>query len=216
MNVHRSELGYFEWKRAIEAMVNGCVLLSEHSLGFEPLIPGEHFVSVSFDSLDVAVEELLDDEDRLARMRDAVYKFLRDERPLSASIEVLAEAVGEVASQPISISGDRVRQALPRPKPPEMPPPEYERIQQARTELDTIRMATKQLLLEQREIRRALRDLQLTVSGESREEDVAECLGFQGAASPRVSVGSLCTTTLPWSVPRSRVSRPATSPTTSS
>src|SRR6202035_1992695 len=43
MNVHRSELGYLEWQRAIGAMVNGCVLLSEHSLGFEPLIPGEHF-----------------------------------------------------------------------------------------------------------------------------------------------------------------------------
>ena len=188
MNVHRSELGYFEWQRAIEAMINGCVLLSEHSLGFEPLIPGEHFVSVSFDNLDVALEALLDDEDRLEQMRMSAYGFLRHEHPLSASIEVLAEAVSEVASRPIPVSGGRVREALPRPKPHEMPPTEYERIEKGRTELDTLRMATKQLLLDQREMRSALRDLQLVMTGEQHEEDVTECLGVQVSGVPRVSV----------------------------
>jgi Glycosyl transferase family 2/Glycosyl transferases group 1 len=188
MNIHRSELGYFEWQRAIEAMVNGCVLLSEHSLGFEPLIPGEHFVSVSFDSLDVALEALLDDEDRWARMRMSAYEFLRDEHPLSASIEVLAEAVSEVASHPIPTAGRRARQAVPRPKPPQIPLPEYERIEQTRTELDSLRMATKQLLLDQRETRRALRDLQLAVSGERRREDAVERLGVTSDDAPLVSV----------------------------
>lgn len=188
MNVHRNELGYFEWQRAIEAMVNGCVLLSEHSLGFEPLIPGEHFVSVSFDSLDVALEALLEDEDRLAQMRTSAYEFLRDEHPLSASIQVLAETVSEVASHPIPTAGRRVRETVPRPKSPQIPPPEYERIEQSRTELDSLRMATKQLLLDQREMRRTLRDLQLTVSGERRQEDVLERLGLRSDDAPRVSV----------------------------
>jgi len=188
LNVHRNELGYFEWQRAIEAMVNGCVLLSEHSLGFEPLIPGEHFVSVSFDSLEVALQALLDDNDRLGQMRMSAYEFLRDEHPLSASIEVLAEAVSEVASRPIPAAGRRARQAVPRPKPPQIPPPEYERIEQARTELDSLRMATKQLLLDQREMRRTLRDLQLTLSGERRLEDVVERLGLPREDAPRVSV----------------------------
>jgi Glycosyl transferase family 2 len=188
MNVHRSELGYFEWQRAIEAMVNGCVLLSEHSLGFEPLIPGEHFVSVSFNSLDVALEGLLDDADRLARMRTSAYQFLRDEHPLSGSIKVLAEAASEVASLPIAIAGSRFRQPLPRPKPPQIPPTEYERIMQGRTDLDIVRMAANQLLLDQREMRRSLRDLQLAVSGERGEEDVVERLGFPRDVAPRVSV----------------------------
>ena len=188
MNVHRSELGYLEWQRAIGAMVNGCVLLSEHSLGFEPLIPGEHFASVSFDSLDVALEGLMDDEDRLTRMRTSAYEFLRDEHPLSASIQVLAETVSEVASRPVPAAGERVRETLPRPKAPQVPLPEYERIGQGRTELDVLRMATKQLLLDQREMRRALRDLRSAVSGEGSPEDIIERLGSPREGSPRVSV----------------------------
>jgi hypothetical protein len=188
MNVHRSELGYFEWQRAIEAMINGCVLFSEHSLGFDPLVPGEHFVSVSFDSLDVALEGLIDDEDRLSRMRDAAFRLLHDEYPLSASIETLAEAISEVSSRPLPALAEHVREAVPRPKPLQVPMPEYERIAQGKTELDVLRMATKQLLLEQRETRRMLRDLQLAVSGEDVREDVVEELGAQGGDAPRVSV----------------------------
>lgn len=189
MNVHRSELGYFEWQRAIEAMINGCVLLSEHSLGFDPLIPGEHFVSVSFNSLDVALAGLIDDEDRLRAMRASARSFLQDEHPLSKSIEVLADAVGEVVARPATLTTtDRDRPAAPRPKPPQNPLPEYERIAQGRGELDVLRMATKQLLLEQREMRKMLRDLRLTVEGEDLEEDVVEELGPEAECLPRVSV----------------------------
>jgi hypothetical protein len=187
MNVHRSELGYLEWQRAIGAMVNGCVLLSEHSLGFEPLIPGEHFVSASFDSLDVALEALLDDQDRLAQMRISVYEFLRDEHPLSASIEVLAETVDEVASRPWPTLASRSRELVPRPKPPKSPAPEYERIEKQRTELDVLRMAVKQLLLEQREMRKGVRDLQAAASGRPEEEDLLEQLG-PPRSDPRLSV----------------------------
>jgi hypothetical protein len=187
MNVHRSELGYLEWQRAIGAMVNGCVFLSEHSLGFEPLVPGEHFVSVSFDSLDVALEGLLGDEGRLARMRNAAYEFLRDEHPLSASIEVLAETVSEVASRPTPAAAGRERQPVARPKPPQAPSTEYERIAHARGEMDILRMATKQLLLDHRELARTLRDLQMEIRGE-RHEDTTECLGVVGVEAPRVSV----------------------------
>jgi hypothetical protein len=188
MNVHRSELGYFEWQRAIEAISNGCVLLSEHSLGFEPLVAGEHFVSVSYDSLDVALEALLDDEDRLARTRGAAYELMRGEHPLSSSVEVLAETVCELAQLPISASGRRDLQDGPRPKPPQVPPPEYERIARGQTDLDVVRMGMKQLLLEQRETTNALHGVQSAVSSESDVEDVVECLGAQLSTPPRVSV----------------------------
>jgi hypothetical protein len=188
INVHRSELGYFEWQRGVEAMINGCVLLSEHSLGFEPLIPGEHFASVSLDSLGVALDALLEDDERLARMRRAAYDFLREECPLSASIGVLAELVQDVARRLPPADTRRAREILPRPKPPNVPQTEYERIAAQRSELDILRMATKQLLLEQRETRKALRDLQLAVSGEGRVEDAIEHSGPSSDADPRVSV----------------------------
>jgi hypothetical protein len=188
MNVHRSELGYLEWQRAVEAVANGCVLLSEHSLGFEPLVAGEHFASVSFDSLGVALEVLLSDEERLARMRTSAYAFLRDEYPLSSSIQVLSEAVVDVASRPTPAVAGLEREISPRPKPPDVPLTEHERILKGRTDLDIVRMGIKQLLLDQRDTRRALRDLQTTMSGKEPTGDRVEEFGSRRLQPPRVSV----------------------------
>lgn len=186
INVHRSELGYFEWQRAIETLSNGCVLLSEHSLGFEPLVPGEHFASVTYDSLDVALGALLADEELLARTRNAAYEYLRSELPLARTIEVLAEAVTDAARTPAGPSRARARECLPRPKPPVAPPTEFERIAGARSELDVLRMATKQLLLDQREMRKALGNIEVALQGATRTDTVEE-FGPQ-VAKPLVSV----------------------------
>ena len=128
LNIHRGELGYFEWQRAVEAIVNGCVVLSEHSRGFEPLIPGEHFVSCSLDSLDVALAGLLDDEARIERMRRSAYELLREQYPLSASIDVLADAIAEAARQPLVPRGSTRGEPLARPKPLQLPMPAWELI----------------------------------------------------------------------------------------
>jgi Glycosyl transferase family 2 len=189
LNVHRSELGYMEWQRAVEAIVNGCVLLSEHSLGFEPLIPGEHFASVSFDSLDTALIGLIDDEDRLERMRQSAYAFLRDEYPITRSIEALAESVAEVARLPINSSGLRARRDIrPRPKPVDPPVTEYDRILGQRTDLDIVRMGIKQLMLAQRDMRRMLLELNTTVTSGKAGQDTVEHYGQPRVSSPRVSV----------------------------
>jgi hypothetical protein len=187
LNVHRSELGYFEWQRAIGAMTNGCVLLSEHSLGFEPLVPGEHFISVSSDSFDVALEASFGDEDRLTDIRSSAYAWLREQHPLSRSIEVLAETAGDVASRPIVPRG-RVGNPTPRPKPMSPPTPEYERILSNRTDLDIARMALKQLLLDQHELRQAVRRLECDASGRTTESYAVERYGPQNRIRPRVSV----------------------------
>ncbi len=46
LNLHRDDTspGYFEWARMIEAMANGCCVLTEPSTGFEPLQAGVVFV----------------------------------------------------------------------------------------------------------------------------------------------------------------------------
>ncbi|MHB1809375.1 MAG: glycosyltransferase [Solirubrobacteraceae bacterium] len=188
MNVHRGELGYFEWQRAIEAMANGCVLLSEHSLGFEPLVPGEHFLSASLDTLPVALEALLDDEDRLARVRRSAYAFLREELPLSSAMEVLAEAVTEAANRPANVAGALAGGAVARPKSPPLPVPEYERIERTSGDLDAPRAAAKQLPLDRREQRRTSRDVEFALDGRRRGEDGEERLGLPRDGTPRVSV----------------------------
>ena len=190
MNVHQSDLGYLEWQRAIGAMANGCVFLSEHSLGFEPLVPGEHFVSVSFDSLDVALERLLEDDDRLARIRKSAYAFLRDQNPLSSSIGVLAEIADDIVSRPITDVGSRTRPAVPRPRPLISPLPEYVRVLQTRSDLDIVRMALKQMLLDQRELRKEVHDIRAQIGsvGGGRDGYKVERLGPHNGARPRVSV----------------------------
>ncbi len=53
LNVHRDDSPYFEWCRALEAICNGCVVVSEHTSDCRPLIPGVHFVGAGHASLDL-------------------------------------------------------------------------------------------------------------------------------------------------------------------
>jgi hypothetical protein len=172
INVHRGELAYFEWQRAVETLSNGCVLLSEHSLGFEPLVPGEHFVSVSYDSLDVALGALLGDAELLERTRSQAYEYLRSELPLARTVEVLAEALADVARAPVGPA--RARPSAPRPKEPVPPPPAFERLAGGGSELDVLRMATKQLLLDQREMNKTLRNIEVALEGAPRVDAVEQ------------------------------------------
>jgi hypothetical protein len=159
LNIHRSELGYLEWQRVIGAMLNGCVVVSEHSVGYEPLEPGRHLVSVGFDSLDIAIGALLEDEERVRRIRDEAYSFLREELPLSKSIHVLAEAAQELVDRPIQRSGRTGPPSAPCPAPSPGRETEIQRLLRERTETDIMRMALKDLALCQREIRATLADI---------------------------------------------------------
>jgi hypothetical protein len=184
LNVHRGELGYFEWQRAVEAMCNGCVLLSEHSLGFEPLVPGEQFFSVSRDSLDVALEALVHDEQRVAAVCDAAYAFVR-EHPLTDSVSVLADAVAEAGRMPLATTPHE-RARLPRPKPPNGPPPAWQ-LARAEGELDGVRSAVARLTLEHDRTSASVRALERTAHDRGAGE-VIERLGAERAQAPRVSV----------------------------
>ena len=55
----------------LEAVANGCVVVSEHSADTDPLVPGEHFVSGTLENLALLADGLLRDEERLVSMRTA-------------------------------------------------------------------------------------------------------------------------------------------------
>jgi hypothetical protein len=155
VNIHRAPLAYLEWQRMIGAIENGCVVVTEHSLGAAPLVPGEHYVSTGVDVLPATLRALLDDPSRLAAVRTAAYTMLRNELPLSASIHVLADALDDVSRS--SVAGLQRGRRFPQPSPRRAtPPPEYERIASERTELDVVRMALKQVLLTQKALERRL------------------------------------------------------------
>ncbi len=128
LNLHRTTSSALEWMRFLEAICNGCVVVSEPCLDNDPLIPGEHFVAASTDGIATAINRLLDDPDRLARLRERAYDFVRQELPMGPAGERLAELAGELPRRPPS-TGDSWSapdaQTTPSatPQPPAQAPP---------------------------------------------------------------------------------------------
>jgi len=111
---------YFEWPRALDAILNGAVLVSEHGAGFAPLEPGRHFVSGAAPSLALLAAGLLEDPARLDEIRTAAYDLVRDALPMTVGAErLLGVAAGLTA-------GDG-RVAVPAPVGPAEPSPRAER-----------------------------------------------------------------------------------------
>ncbi len=105
LNVHRDEIAYFEWVRAIEAIANGAVLLTEPSLGAEPLEPMVHMVSSDGPMLAAHVTALLADEGLRAKIARNAYDFVRSEMQLAdlllaGVLEPLCETAAGGATAP--------------------------------------------------------------------------------------------------------------------
>jgi hypothetical protein len=105
INLHQGDTPYFEWLRVVQAMANGCVVVSEPSLDDQPLVPGTHMQVGRPDSLGFLAERLLDDSHARWTMQSAAYDVLHDELPLSRSVAELARAAHEVDERPVPSSG---------------------------------------------------------------------------------------------------------------
>ena len=103
VNVHRDRSthlppgaespAYFEWVRMVETMANGCVVITEPSEGYGPLIEGEHFLSVEIEDMAGALVALLDDPDRLQRTSDAAHLAVTTQLSLASSLEAALELI---------------------------------------------------------------------------------------------------------------------------
>src|SRR4029077_18247548 len=78
LNVHYSQLQYFEWHRALIALANRCCLITETCQGFEPLVPGKHFVMANADDLTTCCEYYLNREEEREAIAEAGYNFVRE------------------------------------------------------------------------------------------------------------------------------------------
>jgi hypothetical protein len=97
LNVHRGNEPYFEWARVLEAIANGCVVASETSVGFEPLVPGEHFLMAPFESLAEQAVALAFDEPRRVAMADAAYKLTTTTLSQQALLDTALAEAAQVA-----------------------------------------------------------------------------------------------------------------------
>jgi Glycosyl transferase family 2 len=183
LNVHQAPLPYMEWHRVIGAAINGCVVLSEHSLGTEPFVPGAHFISSSYEDLPHVLGGLLEDPGGMARIRAAAYDLLREQMPISATVEAVLRAVERASAHRVAASAAPAPEPMPKAPPPRQPGWEAEA--EIIGEQLPIRTALKHLVTQSRKLERQIQSLQTdaAVPGET----IVEHFG-PPAARPRVSV----------------------------
>lgn len=182
LNVHRAELPYMEWLRAVQAMVNGCVYLTEHPVGADPLVAGVHFVSARFSDLSAVVDAVLRDPDGQARMRREAYELLRTELPLSRTIDELGGVIEDVGTRPGGTLRAGAPGAVPRPLRLALPEPPLTR--PPTDDNAIVRMALKHLVLEVRALKAAIAAPQA-----EQDEDVYVANdAYESLAAPSVTV----------------------------
>ncbi len=195
INLHQEANPYFEWLRVVQAISTGAVVVSEHSVDFAPLVPGEDLMMGEPESLDLLVELLLEDGDRRWKMQTAAYRKVREELRLAPAVTRLIAAASELAAgEPIRHPDHRFF-VQPQADPDRLPFLSQADDQPHSTTSGDhnaawIRRGLKDLRLEMLEIKRTLASARLEAAGGSAPpplELVAKTHAFAPAA-PRVSV----------------------------
>lgn len=101
LNLHRGRSTAFEWVRGLEAICNGCVVVSEPSPDVAPLVPGRDLVVAPPSGLGAAAAGVLDDLERLEEVRHQAYDAVRelDCRKAGAVLLEVADGLRPVSSQ---------------------------------------------------------------------------------------------------------------------
>ena len=100
LNIHQGEQPYFEWLRVVQAILQGCAVVSEHSVHHLPLESGRHLLMGGVDGLGLLAAGLLDDEPERARLARQAYELLHDQLPLSRAVRDLVTAGESIAADP--------------------------------------------------------------------------------------------------------------------
>lgn len=101
VNLHCGDQTRLEWRRVLDAIHAGAVVVTEHSSGIAPLAAGEHLLVASADSLPFVAESLVNDSERLAKLRTASYERLSTWIPFALPVAVLRAAIVELVGEPI-------------------------------------------------------------------------------------------------------------------
>jgi GT2 family glycosyltransferase len=95
LNVHYSELRYFEWHRMLIGLANGCCIITETCEGYAPLVPGKHFVMVEPGNVVRACEYYLAHPEERSAIAEAGRAFIREHLTQAGNC---AECVEQIAS----------------------------------------------------------------------------------------------------------------------
>ena len=114
LNIHYSELRYFEWHRMLIGMANGCCIITETCEGYAPLVPGKHFVMVEPGQLIEACDYYLTHSDERRRIAESGRDFIRQHLTQAANC---AECIEQIASGRHFSLGKGAAEPDPEPEP---------------------------------------------------------------------------------------------------
>lgn len=97
LNLHRERSRALEWVRVLEALCNGCVVLTEPSTDLAPLVAGQHLVVARARSLGALAAGLTTEPWREHELRLAGYEFVRTALDLPGSAKMLVELATSLA-----------------------------------------------------------------------------------------------------------------------
>ena len=100
LNVHRNDVPYFEWVRVLEALANGCLVVTEASMDYGPLTAGEHLLASPYQTLGAYAASLLVDEPLRQEIATSAYDFIRIELKFTSLLAPICEILSERAARP--------------------------------------------------------------------------------------------------------------------
>ncbi len=101
LNIHRNDVAYFESVRALEAVANGAVFLTEPSIDLTPFRAGSHIPTAPLDTLAAACVALLVDGERQHTIRGDAYHHLRDHHRLADAVTALLPRLDAAAGRTV-------------------------------------------------------------------------------------------------------------------
>jgi hypothetical protein len=107
INLHRERKQTLELVRTIEAMCNGCVVITEPSTEVDPFVPGEHLIVARPEALGSVAAALCTDPDRERGLRAAAYAMVK-QLDLVASARDLIDIARAVLDRPTPAAPDAV------------------------------------------------------------------------------------------------------------
>jgi hypothetical protein len=182
VNLHRDGTRSFEWVRVLQAIANGCVVVSEPSRDNAPLIAGEHFLVAAADSIPHIVEGLLREPQRLEAIRAAAYETVKEELNMATTVEQLVAVAHELTADGRSAS----LAAVPRPIQPASSDSNY----RAPADRPRVPIALHKLAIDTLDLRRSMQRLLERSEGRDpdAEPEVFAITPAYSDACPRVSV----------------------------
>jgi hypothetical protein len=117
VNLHREEKAAFEVVRGLEAILNGCVIVTEPSSDLGPLVPGRHLLVAEPDQVGPVVRALVHHPERRTEIARAAYDLVRTELAMDPQASRLADVARRLAGAPAPAPGPDAASTPPTERP---------------------------------------------------------------------------------------------------